>query len=147
MAEYLYERSREYRISPDNAVAQLLQIGADFDIEDLSTRADALRALVASKDAYEGGLRARLQATSTVPHFSGLDGVWDIRPVFHRERGDIIARVAALLLNVSWHDMDGTTHEAIVQLSEEDWEDFKEEVNELETRRAALRSLMDTLEP
>ncbi len=139
VAEYLYERCREYQISPDHAVAQLLDVARALGIEHVAAKDPALRDLVSPKDAYESQRHAASEATGTVAHFQRLDGVWDIRPIFHRHTHEVVARVPVLLINVAWHDMAGTTHEAVFQLDDDDWADFKREADKLDERRRALR--------
>lgn len=140
VAEYLYERCREYQISPDHAVAQLLDGARALGIEHVAAKDPALRDLVSPKDAYESQRYAAIQAIGTVPHFMRLDGVWDIRPIFHRDTDELVARVPVLLINVAWHDTGGTGHEATFQVNDEGWTDLKREVDKLDRRRRALQS-------
>jgi len=143
VAEYLYERCRDHRISPEDATAQLVQIAETWGLGDATEKVPALTKLLATKEQYERGRHAELRALSTVAHFEGLEGVWDIRPVFHREREEVIAKVPVLLLNVSWHSTAGKSQEAVFQLNEEDWEDVKEAVDRLDTQRKAVRDQLE----
>jgi hypothetical protein len=143
VAEYLYERCRDWRIPPEEAIAQLVEIARSSGLGDLTEKAPALRRLLATKDQYERGRHVKLEALSTVAHFGGLEGAWDIRLVFHREREEVIAKVPVLLLNVSWHDTAGKSQEAVFQLAEEDWEDVIEAVDRLESQRRAVRAYLE----
>ncbi|MCH7493955.1 hypothetical protein IIA16_04520 [bacterium] len=86
-----------------------------------------------------------MQARSVIAHFLDIDGVWDIRPVFHRETGKVTKELAVLLLSVSWHDDVGVSHNATFQLDENDWASFQDKVQELANQRSALVEYMDRL--
>ncbi len=143
VAEYLYERCRELRMPPDQAVGQLAESAARSAMGDISDKASALRSLLASKDEYEAGRHVALESLSVVPHLAKLEGIWDIRPVFHREREEVVARIPVLLLNVCWHDTTGQTHETALQLDEDDWEDVREGIDKLEAQRRIIRAYVD----
>jgi hypothetical protein len=139
VAEYVYERCRESHIAPDDGVTELLQIAATFQVEDAADKASALRALLSTKSGYEAGRYARKRTLSTVHHFEGLDGVWDNRPIFDRDTGEVLKSVPVLIMGVSWHDKTGTSHDAVFQLDDDDWRDFVERVEQLKRQREALQ--------
>ena len=145
IAEYLYERCREHRISPDDAVAQLVDVAPSVGIEEITDRAAALGDLLSVKDLYETEGYARRQTVAVVSHFVDLDGIWDVRPVFHRETGDIATNLTVLLLKLSWHDQDGTSHSAAIQLDEDDWASLRERVQKLENERVAVTRYLERL--
>ncbi len=93
-----------------------------------------------AKSSYESGSYAASQAIGVAPHFGGLKGAWDIRPVFHREIGSVIARLPVLLLRVDWHEESTSqAHSAVFQLNEDDWKEFKQEIEKLDRELAVLR--------
>jgi len=138
VAEYLYEKCRDEAISLDAGVNELTQIASDLQVADVATKASELRDILAVKDGYESKRQAAAQAVATVAHFVGLEGTWDIRPVFNRETREVVATVPVLLLNLSWHDHGGTLHEAVVQLNDEEWGDLEEVVKRIRDNRDAL---------
>ncbi len=140
---YLYERCRELIILPDEARRQLLEVGKNLQIKDLDKKQSVLQEVLVTKKAYESGGRAKVQATEAVSHFLGFNGAWNIRPVFNRETQEILTKLPMLLLNVSWHDTTGTAHDAVFQLDEEDWEEFKVKVKELDTFYQKLRQELE----
>ncbi|MCH7698127.1 MAG: hypothetical protein IH865_04220 [Chloroflexi bacterium] len=138
VASVLYESCRDQRLPVDDAIGQLADIADEMGISSFSDNADSFAELLSVKSKYETEGYARLQAKAVVPHLMDLDGVWDIRPIFHRESGEIIKRYPILLLSVSWHDDSGSAHSASFQLDDDDWADFTKQVHELEEQRSAL---------
>lgn len=144
IAEYLYERCRDHEISPDDAVEELKGISVRLKIgAEIAGKEAALRDFFSAKDAYESERYANLLASSVAGHFQRLDGVWDIRPVFHRDTGKLVAKVPVLLINLRWHDQGGESHDAVCQLDDEDWANFKEQVDKLQRQRGTLQELLE----
>ena len=143
VADLLYERCRSERISVDEAVEQLATISQELDLPDVTEKTAALGQLLSIKKLYEGEGYVRSQARSIVAHLMNLDGVWDIRPVFHRDTGEITKRLPVLILTASWHDDVGESHNATFQLDEDDWVDFQEKVQELARQRSALGEYLE----
>lgn len=142
VASLLYESCRDQRLAVDDAIKQLVEIADDLGISNFSEKADTFADLLSLKSKYETEGYTRQQAKAVVPHLMALDGVWDIRPVFHRESGQIIKRHPILLLSVSWHDDSGSSHSASFQLDDDDWSDFTKKVRELEEQRNALNDAL-----
>lgn len=139
VAEFLYETCRESRLPVDDAVTELVDTAAALGIPDVSEKRSALGDLLAAKDGYESERYAEAQALATVAHFMSLEGTWDIRPVFNRETQEVVTTVPVLLLNLSWHDLSGTDHEAVVQLNEDEWDELREVVEQVEEKRQAIQ--------
>lgn len=53
-------------------------------------------------------------------------------------------RVPVLALSVAWHDGAGNSHEAFVQLSVQDWEALKSEVENLTNKQGTGQDLSDS---
>ena len=145
IADFLYERSRTQRIGVDDAVQHLADIAPELGITDIDDKTEALLALLSPKELYETGGYSKMQARSVIAHFLDIDGVWDIRPVFHRETGKVTKELAVLLLSVSWHDDVGVSHNATFQLDENDWASFQEKMKELVAQRQALSEYQERL--
>ncbi len=145
VADVLYERCRDQRIPVSDAVDQLATIAPEVGVQDFSEIAATLLELLSPKHVYETEGYAKVQSKSVVAHFIGLDGVWDIRPVFHRETGKITKNLPVLLLNVAWHDDVGTSHSAAFQLDDDAWADLRETVQELTDRLASLDEYLKPL--
>lgn len=143
VAEYLYERAHENVISPERGAAELVEIGKSVGVDKVEEKRPLFEHLLATKEAYERGRRATLRATEVIAHFEDLDGTWDIRPVFHRESEEIIAKVPVLILNVKWHDSSGTSRDAVFQLAERDWDEFRQKIEKLEKKHEVLRRELD----
>lgn len=110
-------------------------MASDLDLtEDIETKKSALQGLVSLKDHYEAGSYAESRATSVVAHFGGIDAVWDIRPIFHRQTSRIIRRIPVLIMGVSWHDNTGEHHEASFQLTAEQWGELKSKIAEIDVQ-------------
>ncbi len=137
--QYLYERCREQSISSDGGATQLVEIGESFEVKDITEKREVFKSILSTKESYEKGRRAELQATEIIGHFVDLDGVWDLRPVFHRETGEIITKLPVLIMNVTWHDSTSTRHVAVFQLAERDWEEFKSKIDKLENHRKIVQ--------
>lgn len=132
VAQFLYEGCREQSISPEAGTTQLIEICESLKVPDAAEKRDAFICILSTKESYEKGRRAQLRATEFAGHIEDLEGIWDLRPVFHRESGEIIAKVPVLIINITWHDNTRTTHEAVFQLAERDWEEFKNKIDKLE---------------
>lgn len=139
---YLYRRCREDKISPDDATRELSKISSILGI-DISGKESALRSLLAVKDSYEAGRYADSRGVDVGYHFMRVDGAWDIRPVFHRDTGEIVKRVLVLLLNLFWHDTTGTEHDAVFQLGEKDWAEFNKKIGKLQQQYEAIKKTLE----
>jgi hypothetical protein len=133
VAEYLYERCREHQIPVEEALDQLADAASSLDIS-VEDRREILRSILRAKPDYEAGRHASLQAIAALSHFVGIEGVWDIRPVFNRETREIVANVPVLLVSINWHDAVGNNYSAQFQLDEEDWAELRSDFDELEKR-------------
>ena len=145
VVDYLYERCRNRNIALDAAIEELTAIASELEIEEIADRAAALNALLSPKDLYETKGRTGEQARSVVPHFIDFDGVWDIRPLFHRETGAVANSRPVLLVSFSWHDDAGTAHNASFQLDDEDWALLRQKMDELSNQRSELGKYMERL--
>ena len=145
VTEYLYDRLRDERIALPGAIDEIISLGQELEIPGLAEKRAALEALLSTKEQHERTRYAQEIATSVVPHFGGVHGVWDVRPVFRREGDGILTKVLVLLLRVSWHSDAGpqSEREAVFQLGEDDWKDLRETLEDLERRRSLLREELD----
>lgn len=138
VAEYLYQRAGELSITPELGATELVKIGNSLRVDGVDQKREIFARMLRFKEAFEKGRRAVLRATEVIAHFEGLSGTWDIRPIFHRETDEIINKVAVLVLSVRWHDSSGTTSEAVFQLADKDWAEFKRDIEKLEKQRVVL---------
>jgi hypothetical protein len=137
-AQYIYERAHESSISAEDATRELLEIAPTLDVQDVGRLADPLRALLATKDRYEVERYAKSEGLIALPHFTGMEGVWDIRPIFNRDTGEVLTTVATLILNVSWHDSVRNDYSTVFQLTADEWTELREALDKLERERQVM---------
>ena len=141
IAEYLYRRSAELGMDPDEAVNQIVAVAAGLEepITIDETQRKAFADVVSFKRDLEVAM-AVSTATSHAPHFIDVNGGWAIKPVTIRN-GEVI-KVPVVTLSLMWHDGPGNNHEAYLQMSERDWAAFNEKLDNLSKSRQELERLL-----
>jgi len=70
------------------------------------------------------------------PHFMAMDGSWSIKPV--KTSDNEVVLVPIVSLGISWHDQNGTRHAGFFQMSESEWESFRDEVDAISDIRQEI---------
>ena len=129
IAAYLYDRVSELGMGVDEAVAQLRSVAGELEpvpaIDE--EKLEAISGVLEFKRKYEVS-RAVTQATSNAPHFVNANGSWSVRPV--RIRSGEVVNVPVVALSIHWHDGAGNSHDTFLQMSQDEWSSF---CNEVET--------------
>ncbi len=143
VAEYLYNRVTELGVDAATAADEISFIGSTIQdpVEVSDNQRKAIATILSYKDAYERS-SAVSKALREGPHFTGFSGTWTVKyiPI----RGGEVVRVPVLALSVAWHDGAGNSHEAFVQLSVQDWEALKSEVENLTNKQGTGQDLSDS---
>ena len=130
IATYLYDRVTELGIEVSDAAGQIAEIAAripDPVAVDQQKR-EAIAAVLDFKSGHERS-HAVAMALENGPHFLRIAGSWMVKRVQMRE-GDPL-EVPVLNFSVVWHDATGTNYEAFVQMSSDDWSEFRDTVEEI----------------
>ena len=129
VANHLFHSAVQAGLDAEEATAQLIAavslISEPPEIDD--ERKKALQALF-SAGQDETPLVVAL-ALAHGPHYISMDGSWSVKLV--RSSDDQVAAVPIVSLNILWHDQSGTRQEAFFQMSEAEWESFREGVEEI----------------
>ena len=141
LAEYIYNRASDLNLKTDDAVAQLAAAASDLEnpISVDDERKDAVRAILSFKRDYEIARARNAAATSGAPHFIGVNGSWNVKPV--RVRNGEVVKAPILTMNVIWHDGSENSHEAFFQMSADDWADFQSDIASIEERRKDVEDM------
>lgn len=123
------------------AVIELVALGERLGVHVNGEKRIALEETLSYKRDYEIGMYARVQEVGKGPHFAGLDGSWSIK--VYRTREDEAVKFALLGLSVSWH-AQGSDFEAFFQMTDEEWDEFIDKVNEISEHRQELQSFLDS---
>ena len=140
IADYLYDRVTELRMSVSSARNELVEMCSRLQINLSDDQSRALEEILAYRKQYELGRHARNRATSIGPHFLSMDGSWSISVYKTRENDPV--KVATLSLSISWHDGQGNHKETFLTMSEKNWEKFKEKVEEINKKHEDLRDFL-----
>ena len=140
-AGYVYNRASDLNLETDDAAAQLAAAASDLEnpISVDDERRDAVRAILSFKRNYEIARARNVTATSGAPHFIGVNGSWNIKPV--RVRNGEVVKAPILAINVIWHDGSENNHEAFFQMSAEDWADFQSDIASIEEKRKDVEDM------
>lgn len=135
LAEYIYNRASNLNLETDDAAAQFAAAASNLEkpISVDGERKDAVRAILAFKRDYEIARARNVTATSGAPHFIGVNGSWNVKPV--RVRNGEVVKVPILAMNVIWHDGSENNREVFLQMSAEDWADFQSDIAAIEESR------------
>ena len=141
LAEYIYNRASDLNLETDDAAAQLAAAASDLEnpISVDDERRDAVRAILSFKRDYEITRARNATATSGAPHFMGVNGSWNVKPV--RVRNGEVVKAPILTMNIIWHDGSENSHEAFFQMSAEDWADFQSDIASIEERRKDVEDM------
>ena len=130
--EFICRRADEAGLEPEDATNQLTSIAAQLE--------DPISVDQARKDVIREIFSTRKREPSTdvgdYPHFISARGFWSIRP--YRTREGEINKVPMMSMSVIWHDGTGNNREAFFQLTDKDWQSFRDTLNELATMRDNL---------
>ena len=141
LAEYIYNRASDLNLETDDAATQLAAAASDLEnpISVDDERRDAVRAILSFKRNYEIARARNVTATSGAPHFIGVNGSWNVKPV--RVRNGEVVKAPILTMNIIWHDGSENSHEAFFQMSAEDWADFQSDIASIEERRKDVEDM------
>ena len=141
IAEHLYIRISELGLDDTDAISQIDSIASQIQdpvtIDDKCR--DAIIAVLSFKRDYEVATAAG-KALANAPHFIGANGAWGIKPVKIRS-GEII-KIPVVTLSIVWHDGTGNNHEAFLQMSDRDWEEFTSKLKGLTDSRKDVDELL-----
>ena len=77
-----------------------------------------------------------LKVIAKLPEFNDIDGTWNIVP--HRNVNGQVINIPILSLNISWYSGQGNEHEAFFHFTDNEWQQFRHEIDLLETERNLL---------
>ena len=136
MADHLSHSAVQKNLGPEQAADEIVAVASEIhEPVRVEERQRTAIAAILSADFGENPPTARL-ALASGPHFIGIEGFWSLRPV--KTSSDNILAVPIVSLNISWHDHSGAPHEAFIQLSEADWQEFRDKVTTIEDLRKDL---------
>lgn len=139
LAEYIYNRASNLNLETDDAAAQFAAAASNLEdpVSVDGERKDAVRGILSFKRDYEIARARNVTATSGAPHFIGVNGSWNVKPV--RVRNGEVVKVPILAMNVIWnviwHDGSENNREVFLQMSAEDWADFQSDIASIEESR------------
>lgn len=140
VAGYIYDAVTDQSVPVEDAVAEILQMSIDLEIESADDVGQAMSDLLSYKPDYEKGKDARDRSIATGPHFISFSGDWNIR--VHRTREDESVMVSSISVSVIWHDEPGTRHEAYFNMTDDEWLDFVEAVEEISVKRENIQEFL-----
>ena len=141
VASHLFHSAVQSGLAADEAVDQLISAASAIS-EPIELGDDLREALTAIFSSERGEVSYPVsKALADGPHFIGMDGSWSIKPVKVGD-GEIVA-VPVLSIDILWHDQSGTRHEAFFQMSESEWESFREEVEEINDFRQEIEHFLE----
>ena len=101
----------------------------------------SLARLFSELPGYVHAEKVRDLEEGPVPHLRGFRAYCDLRPVFDAGANEILSMFPVITLSLSTHTADtDTTREVLIQLTEADLVDFRNQFNRLEKKLAKLKS-------
>lgn len=140
VAGHIYDAITDQEISVEDAVAEILEISTGREVETTGDIGQAMSDLFAYKPAYEKGKDARDRAVAIGPHFISFEGNWTIS--IHRTREKETVKIPSIAISVIWHDEPGTSHEAYFKMTDTEWTEFVEKVEEISTERKNIQEFL-----
>lgn len=142
IAKFLYDRVTELDLDIDNAARQLADMAPGLLEDPISIddeRHNAIKAVLSFKPASEIS-RVKSKSVNDSPHFVGINGSWNIKPIRTRE-GETL-KVPVMTMSIVWHDSSGNHHEAFFHMDDEDWDEFSSKTSALADSRKELEDLL-----
>ena len=141
VAGYLYDRMSESALDVDSAVEELKAIAGALPQQVVvdDQRAEAIAAVLAVKPDYEITLAIR-EAFANAPHFISVHGSWAVKPV--RDRNGEPFNLATMALSLYWHDGAGNSHEVVVNMSRDAWQEFMATIQEIDDDFSDIEELL-----
>jgi len=141
VARYLYDTVSEKRVPVAETVQILISYSKSIDSPLSTEQGHAIEKILSYKKAYEEGSYARNHVVHSGPHFIELEGSWSIK--IYRTRENENVKVPVLSLSMSWHDRHGNDHESFVQMTETDWEELKQKIEDISKAHKQIKELFE----
>lgn len=142
IAKFLYDRVTELDLDTANAAHQLAAMASGL-LEDQipidDKRRNAIKAVLSFKPAFEI-YRVKSKSVNDSPHFVGINGSWNIKPIRTRE-GETL-KVPIMGMSIVWHDSSGNHHEAFFHMDDQDWDELSSKISALSDSRKELEDLL-----
>ena len=134
VAEFMYDKAIESGLDTNILVDQVALVASSLEspVEINEEAKAALVALLSLNREHEITIATR-GVLGDGPQFLGLAGSWNIKPVQLRT-GEIVG-IRTVTLSLVWENGAEQKQEVFLQMSEEDWDVLKEEVEWITTLR------------